>query len=135
MGQQRDNMISMHLVKVDGKLKHRLKSAELEYIKFMGALKEGQLVEAFFDANVDDGSLAQLAKIHKCIRELAKEIGETFEDMKIQIKKSSGLCIRKSVDGENYLICKSFGDCSKSELGLVLEEIIRRGEFVGINFH
>ncbi len=127
-------MLSVHLIKKGGKLVHKINSANLDYLRFVGALQEGQLVEAFFDANVDDGTLAQLAKIHKCIRELAKEVGETFEDMKIQIKKASGLCIRKSIDGDNYLICKSFGDCSKSELGLVLEEIIRRGEFVNINF-
>jgi hypothetical protein len=135
MGKKKDNMLSIHLVKKGDKLVHKLNSTNKTYSDFVKGLEEGQLVEAFFDANVDDGTLAQLAKIYKCIRELAREVGEEFEDMKIQIKKSAGLCIRKTVDGEDFLICKSLGDCSKVELGLVIDAIIKKGEFVGINFH
>lgn len=127
-------MLSLHLVKKDGKLVHKQGAMGELYSDFIAHLKEGQVVEVFFDANVDDGTLAQLAKLHKCIRELAKEVGETFEDMKLQIKRSAGLCVRKSLDGEDYLICKSFGDCSKDELALAIEAVIKKGDFVGINF-
>lgn len=127
-------MLSVRLHKRDGKLAHTKTSDSQIYSEFLKQLSEGQCVDVFFDANVDDGTLAQLAKIHKCIRELAKEVGETFEDMKLQIKRSAGLCVRKSLDGEDYLICKSFGDCSKDELALVIESLIQKGDYVGINF-
>jgi hypothetical protein len=88
------------------------------------------LIHAFFDANLDDGTLTQIAKVKACIRELAKETGSTFESTERDIKIASGLCFDK--DGEAY--CRSFADCSKDELSLTIQTIIERGDFVGINF-
>lgn len=109
--------------------------ADSAYKMFIAELEEGQKVEIFMEANEDDGTIPQLAKVHVCIRELAKELGYTFEDMKIEVKMKAGLCVKKEIGGEIFMICKSFGDCSKDELGLAVEAIKQIGEIVGINFH
>ena len=70
-----------------------------------------------------DHSVAQLAKVHACIRELAKESGYTFDEMKMIIKRQSGLCY----DGGDAEYCKSFADCSKDELALAIEACIQLG--------
>lgn len=130
----KDSMLSVTLKKFGDKLIYMKGVDETIYKEFVNSLEQGHVVHAFFDANSDDGTLAQLAKVHACIRELAKETGYSFEDMKLEIKKASGLCIIKEIDGEKFLYCKSFGDCSKSELSLAMEAIIERGDFVKLNF-
>lgn len=117
----------------DGKLTASGATKE-RYLKFIEALEPNQTVEAFFEANEDNGTVPQLAKIHACIRELAKEIGEPYEDMKLEVKRQSGLCVKKEVNGEQFMVCKSFADCSKEELALTIEAINRIGDMVGINF-
>jgi len=101
---------------------------------FLNSLVEGQIVDGFYDANKDDGTLAQLAKVHACIRQLAIDTGDNFEDLKFEVKKMSGLCVAKEINGEKFLVCKSLSKCSKEELGLVIETIIQIGDTVGINF-
>jgi hypothetical protein len=104
------------------------------YMEFIASLQDDQKVEIFMEANEDSGTVPQLAKIHVCIRELAKELGYTFEDMKLEVKRKAGLCIKKGLGGEVFMICKSFADCSKDELGLTIEAINEIGDTVGINF-
>lgn len=104
------------------------------YRMFVNSLEEDQRVEIFMEANEDTGTIPQLAKIHVCIRELAKEIGYSYEDMKLEIKRQAGLCVKKEFEGERFMVCKSFAHCSKDELGLALEAIIQIGETVGMNF-
>ena len=104
-----------------------------KYEAFLKSLEEGQSVEVFLESNPDDGTLAQIAKIKVCIRELAKEVGETFEEMQAQVKRASGLCIVKRIEDENYLICKSFGDCSKEELSMAIDAIIVMGDRLNMN--
>jgi hypothetical protein len=130
---KKDNMFTSILRKDGGKLIYTSKADETIYKLFLDSLEPGQTVEIFLDANKDDGTLAQLAKIHKCIREIAKETGDNYEDMKLLIKKKSGLCIKKEVDGEVVMICKSFANASKTDLGLVIETIIEIGDMTGIN--
>jgi hypothetical protein len=133
MSKKKDNMFTSILKKSGGKLVYVNKADEQVYKLFVESLGNDQVVEIFFDANKDDGSLAQLAKIHKCIREIAKETGDNYEDMKLLIKKKSGLCIKKEVDGEVVMVCKSFANASKTDLALVIETIIQIGDLVGIN--
>lgn len=130
------SMLSMLLKKEgtkDGKLIYISKSDETIYKLFVEKLDEGQVVEVFMDAHSDDGSLAQLAKIHKCIRELAMETGTPYEDMKLIVKKKAGMCVKKEIDGEMIMYCASFAKASKEELGLVIETIIQIGDLVGVN--
>ncbi len=104
-----------------------------KYEAFLKTLEQDQSVEVFLESNPDDGTLTQIAKIKVCIRELAKEVGETFEEMQVQVKRSSGLCVAKKIGGDNYLICKSFGDCSKEELSMAIETIIAMGDNLNMN--
>ena len=91
----KENMFNATFKKVDGKLKFVNDSDNSAFKVFVNSISEEQTVDVFFDANKDDGTLAQLAKIHKCIREIAKETGADYETTKLHIKKKSGLCIKK----------------------------------------
>jgi hypothetical protein len=118
----------------DGKFIPADKAEEIKFNSFRKELEEDQIVEVFMESEVDNGTVPQLAKIHACIRELAKETGYTFEDMKLEIKRQAGLCIKKEMSGEVFLVCKSFSRCSKDELALVIEAIVQIGDSLNINF-
>lgn len=131
---QKENMSHFQLVKKGGKLVHTNSSYAAQYNLFVDNLAEEQIVDCFMDANVDDGSLAQLAKIHACIKQIAKETGSIPSETKLDVKRMAGLCVKKEVGGDQFLICRSFSKCSKSELGLVIETIIQIGDTIGVNF-
>jgi len=122
-------MFNFKLVKKKGKLVYITDKTKISYELFLDKLQEGQEVEVFMGLTSDNGSLAQLAKIHACIRELAKEIGYTFEEMKFIVKKHAGLCY----DGGGAEYCKSFKDCSKDELAMAIESAIELGRDLNIN--
>ena len=122
-------MFSFKLIKKNGKLVYINESTKTSYQLFLDKLQEGQEVEVFMGLTSDTGSLAQLAKVHACIRELAKESGYTFEEMKFIVKKHSGLCY----DGGGAEYCKSFKDCSKDELAMAIESAIELGRDLNIN--
>ena len=122
-------MFSFKLTKKNGNLVHINESTKISYQLFLDKLQEGQEVEVFMGLTSDNGSLAQLAKIHACIRELAKESGYTFEEMKFIVKKHSGLCY----DGGGAEYCKSFKECSKEELAMAIESAIELGRDLNID--
>lgn len=110
----------------------RKKGDTLEYISptdetlfkmFKESVSDNALVEIYMELQSDDGSLAQLAKIHAMIRDLCLHTGDSFEDMKLIIKKRAGICIEKELDGSKFLYCKSLGNCSKQELSLVIQAL------------
>ncbi len=121
--------LSSNLTKKDGKLVYNIKTQEKIYNTFVDELPEGAKVEIFVSVSGDNGTNAQIAKIHVSIRQLANEVGYSFSEMKLQIKRRSGLCFNKN--GSEY--CKSFGDCSKEELNSVIQEIIELGDELGSN--
>lgn len=96
---------------------------EKKYMLFKQSIPDGHLVEVYMDIQTDDGTLAQMAKIHAMIRELCMHTGDSFEDMKLIVKKKAGLCLQKDLDGSRFLYCKSFGDCNKTELSLAIQAI------------
>ncbi len=118
-----------NLTKRDGKLEYNVKAQEAIYNKFVEDLPEGAKVEIFVSISGDNGTNAQIAKIHVSIRQLANDLGYSFSEMKLLIKRKAGLCFNKN--GTEY--CKSFGDCSKEELNSVIQEIIELGDEVGSN--
>ena len=118
-----------NLTKRDGKLEYNVKAQETIYNKFVEDLPEGAKVEIFVSITGDNGTNAQIAKIHVSIRQLANDLGYSFSEMKLLIKRKAGLCFNKN--GTEY--CKSFGDCSKEELNSVIQEIIELGDEVGSN--
>ena len=122
-------MFSFKLTKKNGNLVHINESTKISYQLFLDKLQEGQEVEVFMGLTSDNGSLAQMAKIHACIRELAKESGYTFDEMKFIVKQHSGLCY----DGGGAEYCKSFKECSKEELAMAIESAIEIGRDLNIN--
>lgn len=122
-------MLSIKLVKKDGKLTYSDDKSKLAYQIFLDKIPEGQKIEMYLDLADADHSKAQLAKVHACIRELAKESGYTFEEMKSVVKAQTGLCME--VDG--LLECKSFAECSKDELMLAIETCITIGKDLNVN--
>ena len=81
--------------------KLKLKDGQLVYSKesntalnlFIEKLSEGQEVDVFMSISEGKGSAAQISKVHKCIRELAKESGYSFDDMKKLVKEHAGLLV------------------------------------------
>ena len=94
---------------------------------FIKGLQEGETVVITYEVQTADHSYAQLSKLHKCIRELANYTGDSFEDMKLQVKLRAGLCTDDS--------CKSFSDCSKEELSMAIQAVIEIGELVDFSLH
>ncbi len=121
-----DNVLTCKLIKKNGKLVPINSGMNALYEAFVTNLEEGQIITQFLEADKDNGTNAQLAKIHVFIRKLAQELGYTFNEMKYVIKERTGL-----IHGEHV---KSFGDCSKEELGLVLEEIKNICNNIGIPY-
>jgi len=116
-------MFTVKLTKQGGKLVYPDDKSKLNYQIFLDKLSEGQKIEMFIGLADTDHSVAQLAKVHACIRELAKESGYTFDEMKTLVKQQSGLCY----DGGDAILCKSFADCSKDELLLAIEACVAIG--------
>ena len=129
--QQQDNIFSAKLIKKDGKLVHVNPATLGLQMDFVDAMKEGQVVNVLLEAFKDDGTNLQLAKIHVCIRKIATELGYTFDEMKIVIKTNAGL-VYNTHSGKQHI--KSFADCSKEELALVIQAIDEAGEMVNIQF-
>jgi len=123
------NNIYVFLTKKDGELSYNIKAMETKYNKFVDDLPDGAKVEMFVSVSTTKGSSAQLARVHVMIRELASTLGYTFEEVKLLSKRKSGLCIVK--EGTEY--CKSFADCDKEELNLVIQALVEIGDFTNTN--
>ena len=85
-------------------------------------------IEIFIGVSGDKGTNPQLARLHAMIREIAQEIGYTFVEAKIEVKRAAGLCFVR--DKQEY--CKSFGDCDKDELNLAIQACVEIGDFNGM---
>jgi len=118
-------ILSIKLVKKEGKLVHQNESDATLYKIFIDSLSDGQNVDVFFDAHVDNGTFAQISKLKVSIRELASESGHSFEEMQNIVKERAGLC------WDDY--CKSFGDCSIDELSLAIQATLEIGDDLNIN--
>ncbi len=123
---QKNMMFSGRLIKSNGKLVYTFAIQETQYKQFVDEMEEGQVVGIFLDAHKDTGTLDQLAKIHKCIREIAIETGTSVSEIKRWVKDKSGLIIHPDVEPE------SFADCSAEELGLVIQTIIEIGDLLNM---
>ena len=120
-------MFSAKLKMQNGKLVYPKKMDKVAFKLFTDKLSEGQEVDVFMSISESNGSGAQISKVHACIRELAKESGYSFDDMKKLVKDKAGLLIEG-----NY---KSFAECDKSELNLTIQACIEIGEFYNVNLH
>ena len=119
-------MFSGKLKVKEGKLVYSKKS-KIALELFIEKLSEGQEVDVFMSIADAIGSTAQINKVHKCIRELAKESGYSFDDMKLLVKEKAGLIIKDNI--------KSFSDCDKEELTQAIQACIEIGEIYNVNLH
>lgn len=122
------NNFVVRLVKKNGKLEHRTIGDLTIYQKFIDEIPEGMKLDMFISAYTDDGTLAQLAKVHAGLREIATHTGESVEDLKVLIKKRIGLLFNNQED----FYMKSYSDYSKEELSKAIEEVTRLGEELGV---
>ena len=106
-------------------------NAVKQNIFLKNSLKEGDVVECYMTVVEDtsEKTAGQLAKIHACIRDLAKFTGHDFEDMKHIIKKKAGLYDPASNS------FKSFSECNKSELSEAIQVSIGIGNDIGYFMH
>ena len=118
-------IFSSILIKKDGEMVHSIDAKSMEYQTLINNLPEGGRIEMFIEVSGDKATGAQLKRIHAMIRQLANDIGDDFESMKLQVKKQAGLCAK---DG-----CKSFADCDKEELNGAIQSCIAIGDMVGSN--
>ena len=116
-------MFTVKLIKQSGKLVYPNDKSKLNYQIFLDKIPEGQEIEVFMGPVSETASVAQIAKVHACIRELAKESGYNFNEMKTLVKEQAGLCY----NAEHADVCKSFADCTKDELALAIEACIAIG--------
>lgn len=112
--------LTVRMVKKGNDLIYQQHTEKLKFKMFRDSLKEDEVIELFINRTSGDGSLAQLSKLHASIRDIAKYSGNSAADEKIRIKKKAGLCFTKKIEGETYMICKSFGDCTRDELDYVI---------------
>jgi hypothetical protein len=115
-------VLSIQFIVKEGKLIPRNDLMKEQYKIFLSQMQNGDIVDCVMELVTPTNTKAQLAKIHACINELAKEQGCSPAEMKVQIKERSGLTD------------KSFADCSKEQLSEVIETILEIGRFLNINF-
>ena len=126
-------MFSAKFVKKEGKLTYKTEKESLAYRNFIDSIKEGEEVDMFISIHGKGGSYAQISKIHACIREMAKESGYTFDEMKKIIKQHAGLCFEVNDEGKKLEMCKSFAECSNDELSQAIQACIEIGLEYNIN--
>lgn len=115
-------VLSIQFIVKDGKLAPRNDLMKEQYKIFLASMQNGDIIDCVMELVSPTNTKAQLAKIHACINELAKEQGCSAAEMKMQIKDRAGLSD------------KSFADCSKEQLSEVIETILEIGRFLNINF-
>ena len=122
--------ITVKFGKHAGQLKLLTSADSAKYFEFQKELSEGEIVEVYITKieNESDATLGQIAKVHAMIRDLARETGYTFEEMKSNVKEKAGLINPAS---KEY---KSFSKCSKQELSDAIQMCIEIGNLVGYYF-
>ena len=104
------------------------KAQEKRFYTFLKEIPDGTSIDIFMGVSTDKGSNAQLARAHAMIREIAQYLGYTFEEIKLQAKRQAGLCFTRN----NVEYCKSFAQCDKDELNLVIQALVEIGDFNGM---
>ena len=122
------NNIFLKLSVKDGELDFPAKIQQTRLNAFLQSLPDGANLEMFISATTEKGSNAQLARVHVMIREIANDLGYTYKEVKLMVKRNVGLCFMR--DKQEY--CKSFADCDKDDLNLCIQECVRLGDDLGI---
>ena len=86
----------------DGKLHFPIKAVGTRFENFLKQLPNDSKLEIFVGVSGPKGTNSQLAHLHAMIREIAQEIGHTFEECKLTVKRKAGLCFVRN----NQEYCK-----------------------------
>ncbi len=122
------NQINLKATIKDGALHWPIKAHKTRLDNFLKNLEDDSKLEIFIGVTTEKGSNAQLARLHAMIREIANDIGYTFEETKLQVKRKAGLCFTRN----NSEYCKSFAECDYQDLNLAIQAAIEIGDFNGI---
>ena len=90
-------MFIAKLQKKEGKLVYTTEKEKLAYQLFLDTLQEGDEVEFFINRQGKVGSLAQITKVHTCIRILAEEAGYAFNEMKKLVNNSDDNTVKEFI--------------------------------------
>ena len=122
--------ITVRYINDGGNLKPFTSTDAALYSQFKKQLAQGEIVELYITKieNDEHKTNGQLAKVHACIRDLARFTGHTFEEMKDTVKEKAGLYDPAS---KEY---KSFADCDKKELSDAIQICMDIGNTVGYYF-
>lgn len=123
-------VLSIKMVKKNGTLSIASSLMTEQYKIFTAGMKEGDMVDCLFETVGKDYTAAQLRKIHVMIKEIAQEQGDSFDNVKNDIKLRCGMTYKE----KGNIKYQSFSTCSKEDLSQVIETIIQIGEFLNINF-
>lgn len=96
-----------------------------EYIK---NLQPDEELEVHFSKIKDNGTYAQLSKLHVSIREISNHTGHTVDEVKDLVKARAGFSWSTDADD----VEKSFSKMSKEELSLCIQETMNMGMELGL---
>lgn len=122
-------IFTRYIKKKMGVLTSNSKAEASKYEDFINQLPEGTELIQYTEVIHLDNTLAQLAKVHKCIRTLASYNGSSFKDMKREIKRLSGMYIE--TPNGNFEV--SFSKVSREDLNLAIQACIELGDEMEIN--
>jgi hypothetical protein len=112
----------------EGKVIFKTQSDKKIYDEYIKNLQPEEELEVHFSKIKDNGTYAQLSKLHVSIREIANHTGHTVDEIKDLIKERSGFSWNDNSDD----VQKSFSVMSKEELSLCIEETMNLGMELGL---
>lgn len=128
-GKLPDKLFIGQWIKKNGRLLFKLKNEEEMFHLLSKNMRENQVISFSVDFSDDQGRLSQIAKLKAGIRDISREVGETYIKAENLIKKEAGLYDELT---QEY---KSFGNCSFQQLSDAIQVMIEKGEFIGINLN
>lgn len=126
---------TIQFIKKDGQLVPASAQDTTRLQLFSMSIKEGEKLDVFLSVSSPaDKSLGQLAKVHAMIREIARETGHTFDEIKDEVKRKAGLYLVTGTRSEDKEF-KSFAECSKDELSKAIESCLEIGYILGYDLN
>lgn len=111
------------LKKSEGKLVPLQEHQKEQFKDFVSKIPDGEIVHVYYESVGKKGTHPQIAKIHAGLKALSDGTGTSFEDLKLILKKKSGLIIEDKA--------RSFSTCSKEELAYVIQVLTQWGQEYG----
>lgn len=112
----------------EGNMIFKTQSDKKIYDEYVKNLQPDEELEVHFSKIKDNGTYAQLSKLHVSIREIANHTGHTVDEVKDLVKARAGFSWSNDTDD----IEKSFSVMSKEELSLCIQETMNIGMELGL---